>query len=114
MWRTRTAPRQFKAAVGRRIYIHASKTMTTAEYARATAFMAGLGVECPAPADLMFGGVIGSVLVKEIVTTSRSRWFQGPEALALADARPEPFRPVRGQVGLFRPISNLTRKELEP
>ncbi len=99
----RAAPRQFKAAVGRRIFVHASKTMTKAEYADAVEFMAGLGVECPAPADLLFGGIVGSALVRAMITRPNgSPWWRGPAALALADARPEPFLPVRRQVGLFQ------------
>jgi hypothetical protein len=54
------------------------------------------------PSDLMYGGIIGSVLVVDVVAQHRSRWFHGPAALVFADARPEPFLPVRGQVGLFR------------
>ena len=96
------APRQFKAAVGHRVYIHASKGMTRVEYERAVDFMASIGVRCPAPDEFQFGGVIGSVLVVDVVERHRSRWFHGPFALALADPRPEPFMPVRGQVGLFR------------
>jgi hypothetical protein len=60
------------------------------------------GVGCPALDDLALGGVIGSVLVTGIVTRHRSPWFRGPYALVFADPRPEPFRPARGQVGLFR------------
>jgi hypothetical protein len=76
--------------------------MTRVEYERGAKFMAGIGVECPAPDALQFGGVIGSVLVVEIVARHRSRWFHGPFALVLADPRPEPFMPTRGQVGLWR------------
>jgi hypothetical protein len=76
--------------------------MTADEYADAVAFMAKIGVECPAPDDLAFGGVIGSALVVDIVTRHRGPWFHGPAALVLADPRPEPFVPVRGQLGLFR------------
>ena len=75
--------------------------MTRAEYEHAAEFLASIGVECPAPDELQFGGVIGSVFVRDIVTWDRSRWFHGPFALALADARPMRFRPARGQVGLF-------------
>lgn len=96
----RSAPRQFKAAVGQRVFVHASKAMTKAEYADAVAFMRKIGVACPA--DLQFGGVIGSVAVERIVTAHSSPWFIGPAALELADPRPEPFTPARGQVGLFR------------
>jgi hypothetical protein len=64
--------------------------------------MAGIGVRCPALDDLAFGGVIGSVLVVDVVARHRNRWFHGPFALVLAHARPERFRPARGQVGLWR------------
>jgi hypothetical protein len=100
--RSETAIRAYRPAVGCRVYIHASKGMTRAEYERADEFMASIGVRCPAPDDLEYGGVIGSVFVRGIVTAHKSRWFNGPFALALADARPERFRPARGQVGLFR------------
>ena len=98
----RKRPSRFQAAVGRRIYVHASKGMTRAEYADAAEFMASIGVRCPAPANLEFGGIIGSVLVTSIVTQHRSKWFGGPAALALADPRPEPFVPMRGRLGLWR------------
>jgi hypothetical protein len=99
----RSAPRRFQPAVGHRVLIHASKTMSADEYAAAVAFMAGLGVRCPAPPDLAFGGIVGSAIVTGIVTRHHSLWFRGPAALVRADARPEPFRPVRGQLGLWRP-----------
>jgi hypothetical protein len=95
------APRQFQAAVGQRVYIHASKTMTIAEWLEAKNFMAKLGVACPSSSDLMYGGIIGSVLVVDIVTRHPSPWFRGPHALVLADPRPEPFYRVRGELGLF-------------
>ena len=96
------APRQFQAAVGQRVYIHASKTMTIAEWLEAKNFMAKLGVAFPSPSDLMYGGIVGSAIVTRIVTQHRSPWFRGPFALVLADARPEPFHRVRGELGLFR------------
>ena len=77
--------------------------MSADEYAAAVAFMAGLGVRCPAPTDLAFGGIVGSAIVTGIVTRHHGPWFRGPAALVLADARPEPLRPVRGQLGLWRP-----------
>jgi hypothetical protein len=82
--------------------VHASKGMTRVEYERAAASMAKIGVRCPTSDELQFGGIIGSVLVVEIVTQHRSPWFGGPHALVLADPRPQQrFRPARGQVGLF-------------
>jgi hypothetical protein len=98
----RKRPCQFKAAVGQRVLIHASLGMTANEYADAAEFMASIGVRCPAPDELQFRGIIGSVFVLDIVSADPSPWFQGPAALVLADPIPEPFRPMRGQVGLFR------------
>ena len=87
--------------------IHASEEMTAAEYENAAAFMASIGVRCPQRDTLEFGGVIGSVFVRDIVTRSDSRRFRkGATALVFADARPEPFMPVRGRTGLFR-VSSL-------
>jgi hypothetical protein len=63
--------------------------------------MASIGVWCPAPVELQFGGVIGSVVVVDIVKRDSSRWF-GPAGLVLEDVRPAPFMPVRGQVALSR------------
>ncbi len=90
------AAKSFRPAIARLVYIHASSyRMRQDEYERAIGFMASIGVECPRPADLMFGGVIGSALVVDIVTDHSSVWFRGPAALVLADPQPEPFRPVR-------------------
>jgi hypothetical protein len=49
--------------------------------------------------SLQSGGVIGGVL---IVADHPSRWFEGPMGLVLADAREEPFRPVKDQLGLLK------------
>ena len=100
--RSETAVRAYHPAIGCRVYIHASKGMTRVEYERAAKFMAKIRVRCPEPDELQFGGVIGSVLMRGIVMRHRSPWFGGPHALMLADPKPEPFMPVRGQVGLFR------------
>jgi hypothetical protein len=94
--------RLFESAVGERVLIHASKGMTADEYENATAIIASIGVRCPQREALQFGCVIGSVFVRDIVTRSDSPWFRkGATALVFADARPEPFMPVRGQTGLF-------------
>jgi len=84
------------------VLIRASKTMAADQCRDAAAFMADLGVACPAPADLAFGGVIGSVLFTDIVTAHTSPWFVDQAALVLADTRPERFLPAIGQLGLFR------------
>jgi hypothetical protein len=95
--RRASARRLFESAVSERVLIHASEGMTAAEYENAAAFIASIGVRCPQREVLKFGGVIGSVFVRDIVTRSDSPWFRkGATALVFADARPEPFMPVHG------------------
>jgi hypothetical protein len=83
--------------------IHASKGMTRDEYEEACAFMTGHGLACPPPAkDLLRGGIIGRVDVVGCVAKSDSRWFFGPRALVLRNARPCAFIPAIGALGYFR------------
>jgi hypothetical protein len=60
-----------------------------------------LGVRCPLPDELDWGGIIGSVVIDSIVDHSDSCWFKGPWGLVLTDPRRLPFHPCRGQVGTF-------------
>jgi hypothetical protein len=100
--RNQRAAFQFKPAIGERVLIHASAGMTAAEYENAAAFMASIGVRCPQRGALQFGGVIGSVFVRDVVTRSDSPWFRkGATALVFSHAIPQPFMTARGQTGLF-------------
>jgi len=85
-----------------RIAIHASKGMTREEYEGASHFMEGLGVKCPAPADLLRGGILGSVEVMDVVSESESKWFFGPRGLVLRNPEPCKFIPALGALGYFR------------
>lgn len=86
---------------GRRA-IHASKGMTRYEYEHARDFMRSLGIECPPPAELQRGGIIGSVNVTGVVSQSDNPWFFGPRALVLTDPKPCDFIPAVGALGYFR------------
>jgi hypothetical protein len=87
-----------------RIAIHAAKGMTRREYEDARRFMAGLGVTCPPAAELVRGGIIGSVEVVDVVIESASPWFVGRPArgLVLADPRSCTAIPALGALGYFR------------
>jgi len=52
-------------------------------------------------AALTLGAIIGRVTLVDVVTSSQSRWFEGPYGFVLQD--PEIIKPVpyRGQMGLF-------------
>lgn len=84
-----------------RIAIHASKGMTRDEYESAAEFMERLGVVCPRPDELMFGAIIGAVMVTAIVKEHPSPWFSGARGLVLADPLPCSPIPAPGSLGYF-------------
>jgi hypothetical protein len=47
------------------------------------------------------GGIVGTADVVDCVSTHASAWFTGPWGLVLHNARPLPFVPYRGVLGLF-------------
>lgn len=81
--------------------VHASKGMTRAYYEETRDFMKTLGVVCPPPHELLFGGIIGTSRVVEVVTAHKSPWFFGPYGLVLADTKPCNFIPAKGMLGFF-------------
>ena len=85
-----------------RIALHAAKGMTRAEYEHAAGFMASIGVRCPAPTQLIRGGIIGSVTVSEIVSDHPSEWFFGPRGLVLECPSACPAIPSTGALGFFK------------
>jgi hypothetical protein len=84
-----------------RIAIHASKGMTREEYEDASGFMARLGVTCPPAADLLRGGIIGTVGIVGIVKEHESPWFFGPRGIVVKDPIPCEFVAGAGALGLF-------------
>lgn len=84
--------------------IHAAKTMTREDYNEGRDFMRSLGIECPPPAELLRGGIIGRVDVIDCVRSgpkTETPWFHGPRALVLANAAPCEFIPSVGDRGYF-------------
>lgn len=98
--RTPTAIQKGRMTRGH-IAIHAAKGMTRDEYESARRTMADIGLICPAPAELLRGGIIGSVEVVDIVKASLSPWFFGPRGLVLRNPKPCRFTPAVGQLGYF-------------
>jgi hypothetical protein len=62
------------------------------------------------PKRLIYGAVIGSVELTDIVTDHPSRFFVGPYGWVLQDARPIVPVPLRGQLRIFNAKLNLKRK----
>ena len=99
--RSPAAVRTMANAVGQRVFVHAAKHFNRGEFDECLDFLRNLKID-PPPADAFaFGGVIGSVRIDAVVTSSRSRWFLGPRGLRLAEPRPLPFFVVKGQLNLF-------------
>jgi|GEM_PF-540104 len=85
-----------------RFAVHASKGMTKDEYESTARFMKSLGVDCPPAADLIRGGIIGTVELVACVKESDSPWFFGPRGLVLRDPEPTEFVPCQGALGFFK------------
>lgn len=51
------------------------------------------------------GGIVGEATIVACVTESDSPWFVGRYGFVLRDARPLPFRAIRGQLGLFEVVT---------
>ena len=75
--------------------------MTSAEYFGTQEFCYRLGVELPPFDALQRGGIVGQVDIVDCVTESLSPWYMGAVGLVLANAKPLPFRPLKGALGFF-------------
>ncbi len=58
------------------------------------------------PDGLPVGGIVGMCILDEIIHETHwpnddDPWFFGPYGWVIVDAEPLPFRPCRGQLGLF-------------
>ena len=95
-----------RAVVGKRIAIHAAKGMTRYEYEGAALFMKRLEIDVPPAAELLRGGIIGTVecigIARDAKAAQHSPWFVGPWALLLARPEPRPFVGVQGALGIFK------------
>lgn len=87
------------------IYVHASAAMSRKEYA---ACLRGVNeirpwLIMPAFHLLERGGIIGTVDIVDCVDAHHSRWFTGPHAFVLANARETGFAKCKGALGFFNP-----------
>jgi len=87
-----------------RFLIHASKGMTRAEYELADDPLwdrGGPTIKLPYFSELERGGIVGEAEIVDCVTDSDSLWFSGIFGFVLRNAKPLPFRPLRGMLGFF-------------
>jgi len=59
------------------------------------------------PAELELGGIVGQANLVDVVKVSKSPWFFGPLGFVLANAKPLPFIPSKGQLGIYYPDKDL-------
>lgn len=88
-----------------RIFVHAAKGMTGAEYGDCREFALRIRPAIPFPEfdDLPRGGIVGAVDVTGCVCDSPSPWFVGDFGFTLANPELLAFRPSRGALGFFKP-----------
>lgn len=101
----RSWPTKFRGPV----CIHAAKGMTAMEYLRASVWVYDMvGVEIaqriPHVELLDRGGIVGTTVITDCVSSSLSPWFMGEYGFVLdrSQSRPVPFIPCRGSLGFFR------------
>jgi hypothetical protein len=84
-----------------RVLIHAGVTYPKRDYADdAVAYARHHGIAYPAREE-MIGGIVGVATITDCVTASDSMWFNGKYGFVLADAKPLPFVPCKGQLNFF-------------
>jgi hypothetical protein len=59
------------------------------------------------PEDFERGGIVGMAQLDDCVTSSRSKWFEGPVGWVLSKPKRLPFIPLKGRLGLFDPPSGI-------
>lgn len=102
--------RMWPTRVRGRVLIHASKTMTRADYEACVLFCASLPdgtlpeTFFPLFEDLKerCGGIVGAMNITDCVTRSPSPWFCGAYGFVIADAEELPFTPCKGALGFFK------------
>lgn len=62
------------------------------------------------PAELKYGGIIGTAEIVDCVEDHDSCWFFGEFGFVLADARPGAFLPCQGKLGFFEVAYDLSQR----
>lgn len=63
----------------------------------------GEALELPDLVTYPTGGIVGVAEIYDCVSASGSPWFVGEFGFLIRNARPLPFRPCRGALGIFTP-----------
>jgi ASCH domain. len=87
-----------------RFLLHASKKCTVSDWAEAVCDIARIQPALSAPdiEDLDRGGIVAAFDIVDCVSESTSPWFVGKFGFVIANVKPLPFTPCKGQLGFFR------------
>lgn len=102
------------------ILIHASKSMGRQEYEDAAysikmaQFSNGETQYVPEFEALPRGGIVGQMEIVDCVKESASPWFLGHYGFVIQNAKPLPFTPIKGALGLFDVPDHLVPKARHP
>lgn len=89
------------------VLIHAGKVFDAEGLASVHSAFPQLRALLPQQYDL--GGIVGVATITACVQAHPSAWFTGPHGFVMADARPLPFVPLRGELGFFHAPDDHTR-----
>lgn len=96
--------------------VHASSSMTSAEYDACVLFVASfapsLASIIPPLSDLPLGGIVGRATLLDCVTSHPSEWFCGPYGFVVSDAVATAFIPCKGRLGFWRCETSATGPQL--
>ncbi len=84
-----------------RCLVHASMTIDEDAYPFVRDRFPDLRPLMPMGDAIERGGIVGAFTIVECVTAHPSPWFFGRYGFVVRDARPLPFRPMRGMLGFF-------------
>jgi hypothetical protein len=62
------------------------------------------------PEEFEVGGIVGMAQLEDCVTSSRSKWFEGPIGWVLSKPRKLPLISLKGQLGLFDPPRKIVKR----
>jgi hypothetical protein len=80
--------------------IHAGKTFDQVGYERIRHKYKH--IKMPEPDEFQRGGIVGWLNIKDCVTRSTSKWFNGPYGFVVDEAGPLRFVPMPGKLKFFK------------
>ena len=107
--------RDWWTSVRGQVAIHAAKGMTRFEYEDAVDFVRRFDpnlAECiPLPKELERGAIIGTMVIRDCVSSSKTPWFQGRYGFVMDTPEPWDAFPCSGALGFWEVPENAFEPE---